>query len=238
MPVFDWRGPHWVTPDFAQGRIQTAWLCQVAGASYLSKLIMHGTQGVHSHSAFFAHNEHQEIDVLELTSWYGGRIKPLAYHLAQPGRYDVFSPCRDGIYKGVFDPEKAHVMMHRLTQYEYGWPGLIQMALCRIPVLWRLYPPLTTDMPNGGAKQPFCSHAVCTAYMAGGVDPVPRCPNWLVSPAMLTTSLFFEYEFSIVTPWAERHYSANIRELATSNERLAHTVAELRARIATGHTQS
>ena len=221
MPTFDARNPRWVTYPYARDRIKTAWLCQVAGPSYLSRLIMLGTQGVHSHSAFFALNEHNEVDILELTSWYGGRIKPLEYHLTQAGRYDVFSPCRDGIYRDKFDPEKAHQMMHQLTCYEYGWRGLLQMALRRVPLAWRLYPPLTTDMPNGGCRQPFCSHAACTAYMAGGVDPVPHCPNWLVSPAMLTTSMFFEYEFSIVTDWSRQHYTADIQELAIANERLA-----------------
>lgn len=219
MPDFNWTRPRWVTPEFAAERIQEAWLCQVAGASCLSRLIMLGTQGVHSHSAMFARNEEQQIDVLELTSWYGGRTKPLGYHVGQPGRYDVFRPCRDGIYQDVFNPQRAHDMMRELTQHEYGWRGLLQMALRRVPVAWRLYPPMTTDMPNGGApRQPFCSHAVCTAYMAGGVDPVPHCPNWLVSPAMLTTSMFFEYQFSLVTPWARRVYSVDILEAALANE--------------------
>ena len=231
MPTFDVKQPLWVTADYAVQRIQDAWVMQVEGRSLISQWIRLASQGVHTHSAMFARTE-DGVDVLEVREFHGGRRKPLDYHLRQEGRFDCFSPCAHGLFKDRFRPHEAVSLMRKLTECDYGYRGILQMLLRRTPFIWRMYPEITIDtLPDDAPqmRQPFCSQAVCMACQyGGGVDPVPRCPNFLVSPGMLTTSMFFDYEFSIVTPWAMKHYSASIMEVARLNEALLTTKEQVK----------
>ena len=216
MSNFDADNPFWVTPDFAMHYIDDAWLAQFAGTSWLSRVIALGTQGVHSHSGMFRRDkETGDIDVLELREFYGGRARPLAAHFDVPGRIDVFSPCRDGIYKDHFRPRGAVLAMHKLTAKNYGYWSVLPMFQRRMPVVWRRYVVSTSDEllddQNAEVWQPFCSHAVSLATQSGGgVDVVPRCPHYAVSPNDLTRSMFFEYEFSLCTPQVVRTHRMEI----------------------------
>lgn len=223
MADFNFNEPRWVTGAFAKTRIQDAWIGLTAGDSYLSQVIRYGTQGVHSHVGMFRRTENGEnnIDFLEMVMG-GGRTKTIEFHIEHGQRVDVFSPCKDGMYKDIFDPTGAVAAMRMLVDYDYGLAGLCRMALYRVPLVWRLYPPTTEDrLPEDGKpiRQPFCSHAVSLATQLGGhVDVVPRCPNWRVSPADLCHSMFYDYEFTLVTGWARQRYSADILEIAKANE--------------------
>ena len=220
MSDFDILRLRWVTPEYAVEHIQNAWIAQYAGHGFVSSLIAGGTQSVHSHSAMFRRNVNGKttIDVLEIREFRGGQCRPLEYHLRQRGRIDVFSTCRHGIYKDQFDAIGAVRAMRLLTQYDYGWKGIFNMLGRRIPGVWALFPSHTSDVvpiDDESIRQPFCSHAVATAtQVGGGVDVVPRMPNWLVTPGMLTTSMFYDYEFSIITPWCVKRHGPEIREFA------------------------
>jgi len=196
---FDVEAPFWVTEEYAASRIQSGWIGQYLSDTFVSRLIRNSTQGVHSHSAMFLKNGGGKIDVLELREFKGGQRRTLAYHLSQPQRIDVFAP--DTVRWSEFDGDGAATAMRRLTDHEYGWFGIWRMAARRTPFLWRLYPPTTNDqLPVDGKpiRQPFCSHAVSLAtHLGGRVDPVPRCPHYLVTPTMLTYSLFYKYQFTI-----------------------------------------
>lgn len=217
---FDISNPLWVTPDYAEATIQNAWIGQCMSDGWISSLIRYGTQGVHSHSEMFRRNGGDQLDILELREFKGGRRKTFQYHMKQTGRIDVFAP--DMKRWPEFDPLGAVNAMRRLTDYEYGWFGIWRMAARRIPVLWRLYPPTTDDrLPKGGKpiRQPFCSHAVSLAtHLGGGVDPVPRCPHYLVTPSALTYSLFYEYKFTIASPDCVKQLGDAILETARHNE--------------------
>ena len=232
MADFDLQQPRWVSAEYAKEMIGNAWIGQLAGASWVSRLIMSGTQSPHSHSMMFRRRAYNgngatELDILELREAIGGRTKPYGYHLGQTGRIDIFAP-NAGNRWPEFDPVGAVHAMRILTKYNYGYLGLIRMAARRTPLLWHLYPPTTSDkLPHESQhagepapiRQPFCSHAVSWATdIGGGVDPVPRLPHWLVSPAHLTNSLFYEYRFSIVTPWALKYYGDHLAPLAKANE--------------------
>ena len=221
--AFDHNRPFWVSPDAARLHLQDAWLCQFAGQRFLSKLIMKGTQGVHSHSAMVRRNN-GTIDVLEMIEWHGGRIKTLEFHLGGRARLDCFSPCQHDIAAATFNAKGATEAMRVLCDEEYGRRGLLRMALRRCPILWHLYPPTTVDrLPTDDdpIRQPFCSHAVALAcQLGGGFDVVQNAPNWLVCPMDLTKSLFWGYEFSIATPWAVAEYEIDMTEILRNDEEL------------------
>lgn len=221
MQEFDTNHPFWVSATYARQMVQDAWIGQCSGNSYISQLIRFGTQGVHSHSQMFR-RDNGDLDVLELREGSGGSARPLAYHLGQPGRIDCFSP-NSGNRWPEFDSAGAVAAMRTLTAEQYGYRGLLRMALRRVPLVWRLYPPTTDDrLPEDGKpiRQPFCSHAVSLAtHLGGKVDPVPRRPHCRVAPTHLTESLFYDYEFSIVTDWCRKAY-AKVASLAICNEHM------------------
>jgi len=208
--IFDANKPFWVRPEFVQQHVQDAWIAQFDGDSWLSRILKYGTQGTHSHSAMVRRNSSTSVDILEVREFYGGRAKPLSGYFDIKGRIDFFSPCKDGIYRDVFSAAGAVDAMHKLTAHGYGYYSVSFMALRRFPLLWRFFPvPIIDDLPedNDHRRLPFCSEAVATAMQrGGGVDVVPRCPNASVSPNDLTRSMFFEYEFSMWSPWAEKNW--------------------------------
>lgn len=198
MGKFDPVNLKFVSLDEAKDRIQSAWIGQFRGRSYLSRLIQWRTSSVHSHSAMFRRTFSGEVDVLELREFVGGRTKTLEYHAAESERLiDVFS-CNAGIRWPHFKPQTACETMRFLCDRRYGHWNVAKLGLRKVPGLWRLFPIENKDI-EGGKQQPFCSHAVAWATTCGGVDPVPNCPDYLVTPGMLTTSLFYEYQFTIDT---------------------------------------
>ncbi len=221
MPQFDVRSPQWATIRYAEEQIQDAWLAQFAGTGILSRLLIAGSQGVHSHSAMCRRNKNgtDTIDILEVREFYGGRVRPIEAYLDTPGRIDFFSPnavipVAGSPSDSVFKPRGAVSVMRHLTASRYGYWGVLGVMLRRVPLLWHLFPVITHDViPHekdpepSTAVPPFCSHAVAMAYQyGGGVDVVPRKPNFLVTPSDLTFSMFFSYEFSLATPYTRKHY--------------------------------
>jgi hypothetical protein len=200
MPEFDPRHLHLMPYESAAPLIENASLLQYRGNAFFSRLIQIGTLGVHSHSAMVRRNGCDRIDVLEMVEHAGGRAQPLDGHVARKsGRIDVFRIRRDRWPE--FDPDAAVHYMRMLTSRRYGRWGIIRLAAMRSFGL-RLYF-LLRGFPYDDDAQtnanPFCSHAVCSAYRLGGkVDPVPNKPDYLVTPNDLTWSLFFEYQFTLV----------------------------------------
>jgi hypothetical protein len=222
MAQFDTHNPLWVSVGYARRTVQNAWLGQCRGDSYISQLIRLGTQGTHSHSMMFRRTN-GDLDVLETREGCGGRSRPVDYHFSRPSRIDCFSP-NAGNRWPEFDPIGACEAMRTLTAEEYGYYGLLRMAMRRVPLIWRLYPPTTDDrLPEDGKpiRQPFCSHAVSLAtHLGGGVDPVPRRPHCRVTPTHLTESLFYNYEFSVATDWCRFEHGTIIDSMSICNEHM------------------
>ena len=219
MTEFDLHNPIWVSPEVAQSVIGNAWLAQFRRGGWVSTIISRATFGPHSHTAMFRRNN-GTVDVLEMVQFLGGRSVPFEHLLSRRGIVDVFSPCRDGIYAEQFDAKSCVEVMRQLTKYEYGWKNLGKMILRAIPGLWRLVPIETRDSyPCWNEGPPFCSQAAAIAYQWGGrVDPVPRVPPYYVTPNHLTWSMFFEYEFSLATPWTARKNWTREDNVATTVE--------------------
>ena len=218
---FDVQNPFWVTPQYAAEKIQSPWIGQCLSDSWVSRAIRYGTQGAHSHSMLFLRNMWDDLDVLEVREFKGGRRKTFNYHVNQTGRIDVFSP--DVTRWPNFNPLQAGYAMREMVDHNYGWWGVFHMFLRRTPGIWRLYSQTTVDQlptETSPVRQPFCSHAVSLSTHRGGVDPVPRCPHWLVSPSMLTQSLFYRYEFTIASPYCAKSYDGDLLSLALKNEEL------------------
>lgn len=177
--------------------IGDAWLLQYRGIGPVSLAIQLATGSVHSHTALTQRVGEREIDVLELREFVGGRRRTLQWHAAQnPGRIDVFQPNAGGKWNKEWNAIETASMMRMLCDQDYGYWGIAKLILRRVPVIHRLMPSANFETIIGH-EQPFCSHAAAMAYVAGGVDPVPNLPSDRVTPGRLTTSLFFEYAFTI-----------------------------------------
>lgn len=197
MTDFDVSNPHYRRYADVENRIGNAWLAQVRGSAYHSRLIMYGTGGPHSHSAMLCRtNGH--VDMMELLEFKGGRRVPLESQVHRlPGRIDIFSVDLERFPE--LDTAVAAKEMRTLTGMDYGTLGVLRLALRKVPLLWRLWPLDTNDVYDiDTIGAPFCSHAVALSFRKGGVDPVPRKPDHLVSPNDLTWSLLFRYEFTLI----------------------------------------
>lgn len=180
----------------ARRKIQSGWLLQFRGRRWVSRLIQYATGGPHSHSAMAIRRASGAVDVLDVVEWTGGRTRSLEWHVARSGgRIDVFRPNAGGRWRN-WDGEAAAARMRVLADGRYGYRGVARLALQRVPLVWRLWP-LEVDDRTAPGGAPFCSHAVCDATRHGGVDPVPRKPDHLITPNDLTWSVFFEYQFSL-----------------------------------------
>lgn len=183
--------------EFDRAQLRNGDIAQFRGRGLVSSWIRWATHGVHSHSGMVRVTEAGEIDLLEVREFIGGRAVPLLDQVeAFPGRIDIFRP-RSELFP--YCSGKAVEMMRRITSQRYGYLGILRLALQRIPFVWRCFQIETRDvLDEVKAKAPFCSHAVAIACRAGGVDPVPRKPDYLVTPADLTCSLLFDYHATLV----------------------------------------
>ena len=177
--------------------LQNGDVLQYRGSGLISSWIRWLTHGVHSHSAMLRIDEHGG-DVLEVREFKGGRAVPLLGEVARNGgRIDVFRPRVDVF---AYDANAAVERMRDLTSRHYGYLGILRIFLQRMPFVWRFMRASTADYERGAEScAPFCSHAVAMACSAGGVDPVPRKPDALVTPADLTCSLLFDYVCTLET---------------------------------------
>lgn len=198
MPEFDIRNPIFVSPAEAATRIQSGWLAQYRGGSLISSWIRLVTGGVHSHSAMFERSDYG-INILEVREFKGGRSVPLERHLRDnPKRIDVFSPNVKRFPE--WDGHAATGVMRLMTNQDYGYWSILYLLLRHLPFVWRCFRLETSDVLLSDTKniRPFCSHAVAIACQDGGhVDAVPRLPNHEVTPAHLTWSLLWDYQFTI-----------------------------------------
>ncbi len=197
MAEFDPRNPILVPLAEVVHCVADGWLAQFRGQAWCSGVIRRATGGVHSHSGMLR-RENGAVDVLEMRMFRGGRAKPLEALARQyPARIDVFAPNPHGRWGLQYDAGGAVRYMRGLTGAEYGYRAVAMLGLRKIPGLWRLWSTGTLDVERRYVR-PFCSHAVSMAYRIGGhVDPVPNCPDYMVSPNMLTRSLFFQYQFTV-----------------------------------------
>lgn len=197
MRRFDPTRPNLIPYAEAESLILDGDIAQFRGASWLSTAIQYATGGPHSHSALLQRNN-GTVDVLEVREWFGGRRVPLRSQAERhPGRIDVFRPNRH-LWPQLSSAEVLGVM-RTMTGRNYGYRGVLRLALQRVPGLWRLWPIAANDELSGN-DAPFCSHAVCTSFRLGGIDPVPRKPDHMVTPNDLTHSLLFDYQFTIAAP--------------------------------------
>jgi hypothetical protein len=186
--------PHYVSLARARREIQSGWLLQVRGTSYISRVIAASTGGIHSHSALLERTQYG-IDVLEIVEFAGGRSVPLReYVMHRSQAVDVFSVDlhRWPEYDGAAAAAHMHSLIGR-TKYNYGQIGW--MLLRKLPIIWRmrLLKTPTDDELSIGNVAAHCSHAVAESCRLAGVDPVPRLPDFFVDPNHLTRSLLFDY---------------------------------------------
>jgi hypothetical protein len=199
MHTFDVDRLRFVNLEKAMALIEDGWLAQYRGTSWVSRTIQRATAGPHSHSAMLRRNN-GTVDILELREFKGGRARTLEGEAHRySGLIDVFSVSKSRFPE--FDGEGAVAFMRRLTEQDYGYWGVLRIALRMFPFLWRFYSIKTHDVFDERRRRrirPFCSHAVALAYTYGGhINPVPRLPSYLVTPNHLTHSLFFNYEFTV-----------------------------------------
>jgi hypothetical protein len=193
--IFDPDKLHYVPMEEALQRIQSGWMAQYRVKGLTGTLIQYGTGGVHSHTAMLRKNCDGTVDVMQMIL-SGGDISTLEHEAEKhEGRIDVFST-REDLWPFIRG-DRAVDYMRRIVDNRYGYLGVWRLLFRKVPLLWRLYP-LTHDDLAESHSAPFCSHAYCTAWRRGGFfDPVPRRPDWMVTPNDLTSSLFFNYEFSL-----------------------------------------
>lgn len=193
--VFNPDRLHFVGVEEALAQIQNGWLAQYRLGGFTGYWIKYGTGGVHSHSAMLRKNCDGTVDVLQMIIG-GGDISTLEHEAGKHGgQIDVFSPRQD--LWPYANGDRAVDYMRRIVDNRYGYLGVFRLLFRKVPGLWRLYPLTVDDLAQTNGA-PFCSHAVNTAWRIGGMmDPIPRKPDWMVTPNDLTWSLFFNYEFSL-----------------------------------------
>lgn len=197
MATFDTKNLNFVTPEYAASKIQSGWIAQYRGSSWISNWIRYATGGVHSHSAMLR-REGELIDVLEFREGKGGRAIPFFGECRkESGMIDIFSVNLEAFPH--FDGNGAALVMREMTSRDYGYRGIVRMLLQKIPFIRRLYAlDMNDEQLLTGDDAPFCSHGVCSAARIGGKqDPVPRKPDSHVSPNDLTWSLLYNYEFTV-----------------------------------------
>lgn len=174
-------------------------ILQYRGSRYVSDLIRFVTGGDHTHSAMLRIDPLGRADVIEIREFLGGRAVPLLGQvILHDKRIDVYRPRVDVF--GDYDPSGAVDVMRELTSRPYGYRGILRLALQRVPIAWRFVRLSESDVAAGYPVAPFCSHAIAHACrVGGGVDPVPRKRDDLVTPADLTWSLLFDYVCTLTT---------------------------------------
>lgn len=154
-------------------------------------------RGVHSHAAMAAWWG-EELFLLEVSPWYGGRAVRLVNVVrSHPGRIDLFTADADGLYS-QFDRPGAVRAMQSLMGKPYGWAALGRLVVRRFPLVRLLLPADTGDALSLPGPA-ICSEAVAWATRTGGgVDPVPYLADRATEPADLARSLFYRYRLTFV----------------------------------------
>jgi hypothetical protein len=159
-------------------------------------LISIAGRGDHSHAAKAAWWS-DDIFVLEVREWLGGRAVTLASQVARfPSRIDVFQTNPDERWP-EYDREGATRMMRRMAGCAYGYAGVLAASLLHLPVARLLARADVCDAEPSG-RPPFCSQACAMSdRIGGGVDPVAHLADRMTLPADLARSPFYEYLFTL-----------------------------------------
>jgi hypothetical protein len=154
-------------------------------------------RGDHSHAAKTAWWG-DDLFCLEVRQWCGGRAVALASQVARwPGRIDVYQANPENRWPH-YDRAGAVRFMRRLCGCEYGYAGLIAVAVLHLPVV-RCFMRADVDDDARSRRPPFCSQACAMAdRLGGGVDPVPHLADRLTEPADLARSPFYRYRFTLI----------------------------------------
>lgn len=199
MAEFDPQNLNVVRYAAAVPELRNGDLALFRSKSWHSNLIKIGSLGIHSHAAMLRINGDDRIDLLEMVEGAGGRAKPLRARVQeQSGQCDIFRPDTDRWPE--LDLAGATAYMRDLTGLDYGTWGVMLLAGLRMAGLRFLLARRAREFDDAreSGQAPFCSHAVSTAYrIGGGVDPVPRKPDYLVTPADLCCSLLFQYHLTL-----------------------------------------
>lgn len=160
-------------------------------------LISVGGRGEHSHAAKAAWWD-DELFCMEMRLTTGGRAVTLASQVKRyPGRIDVFEANPDDRWP-EFDRQGAVRFMRRYCGREYGYLGLVRVAMLHLPIVRLFVRPDVNDWMED-REPPFCSQACVTAdRLGGGVDPVKHLADRLTEPADLARSPFYRYRFTLV----------------------------------------
>ena len=174
--------------------------------SLLSRLICAVGRSAYCHAAMAARlNGH--VTAIEVREWIGGRTVDLLHLVEQnPGRIDVFRPCRELLVPGraggpievrQLHPKAAVEEMLRICRPgEYGYLGCAKAYLRHLPFI-RWWLPVEYDVDDQ-AGPPFCSQAYAEAIRRTFCDPVPNLPARLVEPGDLARSpLLANYQFTL-----------------------------------------
>jgi hypothetical protein len=153
-------------------------------------------RGRHSHAAKAAWWD-GDLFCLEVREWVGGRAVTLSSQVRKfPGRIDVFETNPDGRWP-EYDRAAASRFMRRLAGCDYGYWGIVQVALLRLPVV-RWFVRADMNDAEASRRPPFCSQACAMAdRVGGGVDPVPDLADRMTEPADLARSPFYRYRFTL-----------------------------------------
>lgn len=170
-------------------------LLQVRGHGKFSPWIRLCCGGVHTHSMLYTYYN----EVSEVKELIGGRITSL------DDQYEWYEGCIDvfTVRREFYDSDKLWQVccaMRRMAMYAgYNYMNIVNIALRHLPGFHLLFDDGVYDDRTECLKKKrlHCSEAVSAAFQWGLIDPCPETPNALVTPHMLTTSLLFEYSFSL-----------------------------------------
>lgn len=183
-----------VSLDYAKSNAHPGWLVQYRGRGLFSPWVRLCTGGVHTHSAMMT--DFNEIS--EVREFVGGRITDLDFQVKRfNGQMDFYSVSR--FYYDPVGMENTITYMRQMAEScSYDWSNIFLLAARRVPICHLLFHDRPIDdVADFHRLRRHCSDAVSLAYQIGLADPVPRCPNRLVTPHDLTKSMMFVYEFSL-----------------------------------------
>jgi len=160
-------------------------------------LISIAGRGLHSHAAKAAWWDDQ-LFCLEVRERVGGRAVTLRSQVERyPARIDVYEANAQQRWPEYNRAGTVRVM-RQIAGCDYGYLGVMRVALLHLPVVRLLVRPETDDAALT-KRMPFCSHACAMAdRLGGGVDPVNHLADWLTEPADLARSPFYRYRFTLI----------------------------------------
>ena len=158
------------------------------GRGLISRMIATAGRSEYSHAGMAAW-WHDELMCLEVREFVGGRCVTLGSQVEKcSGRVDVYRLATQR--RGDVSMTTAVSKMKGFAGCEYGYLHLMRAAAIHAPVMrfWA-----NRKRGDNGTGPPFCSEAVDRAYLAAGLDLVPRLRGRLTEPADISRSAALEY---------------------------------------------